>query len=62
LQTYSYVYRTATDAQVETYVRFAEGAAARRYHLAGIKSLDQTLSQAATALGRELRAPPKNPS
>jgi hypothetical protein len=62
LQTYSYVYRNASDAQVETYVKFAETPAARRYHSAGIKSLDQTLSQAADALGQELRPPPKNPS
>jgi hypothetical protein len=63
LQTYSFVYRNASDAQVETYVKFAETPAARRYHGAGIKSLDQTLSQAANALGQELRAAPaKNPS
>jgi len=62
LQTYAYVYRNATDAQVEAYVKFAEGAAARRYHRAGIKSLDQTLSQAANAMGGELRPAPKNPS
>ena len=63
LQTYSYVYRNASDAQVEAYVKFAEGAGARRYHAAGIKSLDQTISQAANALGQELRPqPPKNPS
>lgn len=61
LSTYSYVYRNANDAQVEAYVKFAEGPAARRYHAAGIKSLDQTLSQAANALGQELR-PAKNPS
>jgi hypothetical protein len=64
LQTYSYVYRNANDAQVETYVKFAETAAARRYHAAGIKSLDQTISQAANAMAQELRAPAqagKNP-
>src|SRR4051812_34610758 len=32
LQTYSYVYRNATDAQMEQYVRFAESPAAQRYH------------------------------
>ena len=63
LQTYSYVYRNASDAQVETYVKFAETPAARRYHDAGIKSLDQTISQAANAMGQELRPQaPKNPS
>jgi hypothetical protein len=56
LQTYSYVYRTATDAQVESYVRFAESAAARRYHAAGIKAIDSTISQAALALGQDLGA------
>jgi hypothetical protein len=54
LQTYAYVYRNATDAQMEQYVRFAEGAAAQRYHQAGIKAIDQTISQAALALGRDL--------
>jgi hypothetical protein len=63
LQTYSYVYRNASDAQVETYVKFAETPAARRYHDAGIKSLDQTISQAANAMGQELRPQaPKTPS
>jgi hypothetical protein len=64
LQTYSYVYRNANDAQVETYVKFAETPAARRYHAAGIQSLDQTISQAANAMAQELRAPAqagKNP-
>jgi len=56
LQTYSYVYRNATDAQMEQYVRFAEGVAARRYHQAGIKAIDQTISQAALALGQDLGA------
>jgi hypothetical protein len=56
LQTYSYVYRNASDAQMEEYVRFAEGAAARRYHEAGIQAIDNTLSQAALALGRDLGA------
>jgi hypothetical protein len=56
LQTYSYVYRNATDAQVEQYVRFAESTAARRYHQAGIKAIDQTISQAALALGQDLGA------
>lgn len=55
LQTYSYVYRNATDAQMEEYVRFAESAPARRYHDAGIKAIDNTISQAALALGQELR-------
>ena len=54
LQTYAYVYRNATDAQMEQYVRFAEGAAAQRYHQAGIKAIDQTISQAALALGQDL--------
>ena len=54
LQTYAYVYRTASDAQVESYVRFAESAAARRYHAAGIKAIDNTISQAALALGQDL--------
>jgi hypothetical protein len=54
LLTYSYVYRNATDAQVETYVRFAESAAARRYHAAGIKALDETITQAALAMGQDL--------
>ena len=54
LQTYSYVYRNATDAQVETYVRFAESAAARRYHAAGIRALDETITQAALAMGQDL--------
>ena len=52
--TYSYVYRAATDAQMESYVRFAEGQAARRYHAAGIKAIDSTISQAALALGQDL--------
>ena len=56
LLTYSYVYRNATDAQMESYVRFAEGAAARRYHVAGIKAIDSTISQAALALGKDLGA------
>lgn len=56
LQTYSYVYRSASDAQVESYVRFAEGPAARRYHAAGIKAIDNTISQAAMALGQDLGA------
>ena len=56
LQTYSYVYRNATDAQMEQYVRFAEGTAAKRYHQAGIKAIDQTISQAALALGQDLGA------
>lgn len=56
LQTYSYVYRNATDAQMEQYVRFAEGEAARRYHQAGIKAIDLTISQAALALGKDLGA------
>ena len=54
LQTYSYVYRNATDAQMEQYVRFAESPAAQRYHQAGIKAIDQTISQAALALGQDL--------
>ena len=54
LQSYAYTYRNATDAQVESYVRFAESAAARRYHSAGIKAMDATLSQAALAMGQEL--------
>jgi hypothetical protein len=54
LQTYSYVYRHASDAQMEEYVRFAESAPARRYHDAGIKAIDNTISQAALALGRDL--------
>ena len=61
LQTYSYVYRNATDAQMEEYVRFAESAAARRYHEAGIKSIDNTISQAALALGQELGASMREP-
>ena len=52
--TYSYVYRNATDAQMEAYVRFAESASARRYHAAGIRSLDETISQAALAMGQDL--------
>lgn len=56
LQTYAYVYRTATDAQMEQYVRFAEGAAAQRYHQAGMKAIDQTISQAALVLGQDLGA------
>lgn len=54
LLTYSYVYRNATDAQMEAYVRFAESASARRYHAAGIRSLDETISQAALAMGQDL--------
>ena len=54
LQAYAYTYRSATDAQLESYVKFAESAAARRYHDAGIKALDGTLSQSALAMGREL--------
>ena len=54
LQTYSYVYRNASDAQMEEYVRFAESAAARRYHEAGITAIDNTISQAALALGQDL--------
>ncbi len=54
LQSYAYTYRSATDAQVESYVKFAESAAARRYHAAGIKAMDATLSQAALAMGQEL--------
>jgi len=56
LQTYSYVYRNATDAQMEQYVRFAESPAAQRYHQAGIKAIDQTISQSALALGQDLGA------
>ena len=56
LQTYSYVYRNATDAQMEEYVRFAESAPAGRYHEAGIKAIDNTISQAALALGQDLGA------
>jgi hypothetical protein len=54
LQTYSYVYRNANDAQVEAYVKFAEGAAARRYHAAGVKAMDEAISQAAIILGKDL--------
>jgi hypothetical protein len=54
LQSYAYTYRSVTDAQVESYVKFAEGAAARRYHAAGIKAMDATLSQAALTMGQEL--------
>jgi len=54
IQTYSYVYRNANDEQMETYVKFAESPAARRYHAAGIRALDQTISQAAIALGQDL--------
>jgi hypothetical protein len=54
LQSYAYTYRTATDAQLESYVKFAETAAARRYHGAGIKAMDATLSQAALAMGQAL--------
>jgi hypothetical protein len=56
LTTYSYVYRNATDAQMEEYVRFAESAPARRYHDAGIKAIDNTISQAALSLGQDLGA------
>ena len=56
LQTYSFVYRNASDAQMEEYVRFAESAPARRYHEAGIKAIDSTISQAAVALGQDLGA------
>ena len=54
LQAYAYTYRSATDSQLESYVKFAESAAARRYHAAGIKALDATLSQSALAMGQEL--------
>jgi hypothetical protein len=54
LQSYAYAYRTATDAQVESYVKFAETPAARRYHAAGIKAMDAALSQAAIAMGQDL--------
>ncbi len=54
LHTYSYVYRNASDAQVEAYVKFAEGEAARRYHAAGVKAMDEAISQAAIILGKDL--------
>ena len=65
VQTYSYVYRNATDAQVEAYVRFVETPAARRYHAAGVKALDDAISQAAILMGKDLGAPAppqRNPS
>ena len=65
LQTYAYVYRNATDAQVEAYVRFVEAPASRRYHAAGVKALDEAISQAATMMGKDLGAPAqerRNPS
>jgi hypothetical protein len=54
LQSYAYTYRTASDAQVESYVKFMETPAARRYHAAGIKAIDAALSQAALAMGQGL--------
>ncbi len=65
LQTYSYVYRNATDAQVEAYVKFVETPASRRYHAAGVKALDEAISQAANILGKDLGGLPperRNPS
>ncbi|HUQ29536.1 MAG TPA: hypothetical protein VM051_13140 [Usitatibacter sp.] len=58
LQSYAYAYRAATDAQLDSYVKFAESAAARRYHSAGIRAMDATLSQAALAMGQELGSRP----
>jgi len=54
IENYAYTYRGVPDAQVESYVRFAESPAARRYHAGGIKAMDATLSQAALGMGRAL--------
>jgi hypothetical protein len=54
IQSYAYTYRSATDAQVESYVRFAESGSARHYHAAAIKAMDATLSQAANTMGQEM--------
>ena len=54
IENYAYTYRAVPDAQVESYVRFAETAAARRYHAGGIKAMDATLSQAALGMGQAL--------
>lgn len=53
---FAYTYRDLKDAEVESYVAFAESPAGRRYHEATTIALDNALMEASLELGRQVGA------
>lgn len=62
VQSFAYVYRTISDADLERYVAFSESPAGRRYHDASVKGMDNVLARAGIQMGREFDALTREPA
>ncbi len=62
VQSFAYVYRDVTDADLERYVAFSESPAGRRYHEASVKGMDNVLARAGIQMGREFDALMREPA
>lgn len=62
IQSFAYVYREVSDADVESYVVFSESPVGRRYHEASVKAMDNVLARAGIQMGREFQALMREPA